>query len=55
MLEIRLLRDHKNKVLALSQATYIEKILKRFNVENSKKNSYLSDMKFSSPKNSVQI
>ena len=37
ILEIKLLRDRKNKVLALSQALYIDKILARFNMENSKK------------------
>ena len=34
---IKLLRDRKNKVLALSQALYIDKILARFSMENSKK------------------
>ena len=42
---IKLLRDRKNKALALSQAmyieVYIEKILKRFSIENSKKNLLL--------------
>ena len=37
ILGIKLLRDRKNKVLALSQALYIDKILARFNMENSKK------------------
>ena len=37
ILGIQLLRDRKNNVLALSQAMYIEKILKRFSLENSKK------------------
>ena len=37
ILGIKLLRDRKNKVLALSQALYIDKILTRFNMENSKK------------------
>ena len=36
ILGIKLLRDRKNKVLALSQALYIDKILARFNMENSK-------------------
>ena len=35
ILGIKLLRDLKNKVLALSQALYIDKILARFNMENS--------------------
>ncbi|KAH9705191.1 hypothetical protein KPL70_011781 [Citrus sinensis] len=33
---IKLLRDRKNKTLALSQAVYIDKILARFSMENSK-------------------
>ena len=39
ILKIKLLRDRKNKVLALalSQALYIDKILARFSMENSKK------------------
>ena len=37
ILGIKLLRDRKNKVLALSQASYIDKILARFSMENSKK------------------
>ena len=35
ILGIKLLRDRKNKVLVLSQALYIDKILARFNMENS--------------------
>ena len=37
ILGIKLLRERKNKVLALSQALYIDKILARFSMENSKK------------------
>ena len=37
ILGIKLLRDRKNKLLALSQALYIDKILARFSMENSKK------------------
>ncbi|KAK6149390.1 hypothetical protein DH2020_016915 [Rehmannia glutinosa] len=39
ILGIKLLRDRKNKLLALSQASYIDKILAKFNMENSKKGS----------------
>ena len=39
ILGIKLLRDRKNKVLALSQAFYIDKIIARFSMENSKKGS----------------
>ena len=37
VLGIKLMRDCKNKRLALSQASYIEKILVQFNMQNSKK------------------
>ncbi|KAH9781613.1 hypothetical protein KPL71_008538 [Citrus sinensis] len=36
ILSIKLLRDRKSKTLALSQAVYINKILARFRMENSK-------------------
>ena len=34
VLSIKILRDRANRVLKLSQITYIEKILKRFNMNN---------------------
>ena len=34
---IKILRNRNNKLLALSQASYIDKILARFNMENSKR------------------
>ncbi|KAL2462240.1 Gag/pol protein [Abeliophyllum distichum] len=37
VLGIQILRDRKNKLLALSQATYIDKILVRFAMQDSKK------------------
>ena len=37
IIEIKILRDQKKKLLALSQASYIDKILTRFNMENSKR------------------
>ena len=37
VLGIQILRDRKNRVLALSQATYIDKVLTRFSTQNSKK------------------
>ena len=36
ILGIKLLRDWKNKILPLSQAVYIDKILAKFDMENSK-------------------
>ena len=37
ILRIKLLRDHKKRMLGLSQATYIDQILSRFSMPNSKK------------------
>ena len=37
VLGIQIIRDHKNKTLALSQATYIDKMLVRYLMQNFKK------------------
>ncbi|KAA0025358.1 gag/pol protein [Cucumis melo var. makuwa] len=37
VLGIQIIRDRKNKMLALSQATYIDKMLVRYSMQNSKK------------------
>ena len=37
ILGIKLWQDHKNKMLGLSQTGYIDKVLKRFSMQNSKK------------------
>ena len=37
VLGIQIIRDRKNKLLALSQDNYIYKVLERFSMENSKK------------------
>ena len=37
ILEIKLLRDHQKKMLGLSQASYINQILVRFSMQDSKK------------------
>ena len=37
VLGIQIIRDHKNRLLALSQASYIDKVLARFLMQNSKK------------------
>ncbi|TYK20422.1 gag/pol protein [Cucumis melo var. makuwa] len=37
VLRIQIIRDRKNKTLALSQATYIDKMLVRYSMQNSKK------------------
>ena len=37
VLGIQIIRDRKNKTLALSQATYIDKMFTRYSMQNSKK------------------
>ena len=37
VLGIQIIRDRRNRLLALSQATYIDKVLARFSMQNSKK------------------
>ena len=37
ILGIKLCRERKNKMLGLSQARYIDKVLERFSMQNSKK------------------
>ncbi|KAI3504355.1 hypothetical protein L1887_32956 [Cichorium endivia] len=37
ILGIRILRDRKKRLIRLSECTYLEKVLKRFSMENSKK------------------
>ena len=37
ILRIQIIRDRKNKLLALSQASYIDKVLARFSMQDSKK------------------
>ena len=37
VLRIQIIRDHKNRLLALSQASYIDKVLAQFSMQNSKK------------------
>lgn len=41
ILGIRILRDRKKRLFGLSQSTYLEKVLKRFSMENSKKREIL--------------
>jgi hypothetical protein len=37
VLVIKIYRDSSRRLLALSQSTYLDKVLKRFRMENSKK------------------
>jgi hypothetical protein len=36
-LNIKIYRDRSQKLIGLSQGTYIDKVLKRFNMQDSKK------------------
>ena len=42
ILGIKFIRDHQKRMLALSQASYINEILTRYNMQDSKKNLYLA-------------
>lgn len=53
ILGIQIIKDIKNRFLALFQALYIGKVFFRFVMQNSKKGTYLLDVEFISPKNSV--
>ena len=37
ILGIKLWQDHKNRMLGLSQTGYIDKVIERFSMQNSKK------------------
>ena len=52
ILGIQIIRDRKNKLLALSQASYIN-MLARFSMQDSKKVYYRPDMELSFPWSSV--
>ena len=54
ILSIQIIRDCKNKLLALSQASYIGKVLINFRCRTQRKGSYPLDMEFISLKSSVQ-
>ena len=42
VLGIQIIRDRKNRLLELSQASYIDKVLARFSFQNSKKGQLLT-------------
>ena len=42
ILGIQMIRDCKNKLLALSQASYIDKVLIKYTIQNSKKGNFPS-------------
>ena len=39
ILGIRIYRDRSKHLIGISQSTYVDKVLKKFNMENSKKGS----------------
>ena len=41
---IKIIRDRKNKIIALSQENYIDSILSKYNMQDSKKDLHLSNM-----------
>ena len=49
ILGVKVHRDHKNRKLALSQATYIDKLLVKYMIQNSKNVCYLSCMEYPMP------
>ena len=42
VLGIQIIRDRKNRLLALSQVSYMDKVLARFSMQNSKKGQLLT-------------
>jgi hypothetical protein len=40
VLGIKIYRDRSRRLLALSQSTYLDKVLRRFRMENSKKGKF---------------
>ena len=46
ILGIQIIRDCKNKLLALSQASYIDKVLARFSMHDSKKGLFVTPQKY---------
>ena len=53
VLGIQIIRDHKNRTLALSQATYIDKMLTQYLMQNSKKDLLLFGHGFICLRNSI--
>ena len=54
VLGIQIIRDRRNKLLALSQASYIDKVLARFLMQNiPRRVFYRPDMELPSPRSSV--
>jgi len=53
VLGIQIVRNRKNRTLAMSQASYIDKVLSRFKMQDSKKIFYLSGMKYICQRNNI--
>ena len=45
VLGIKIIRDRKNKIIVLSQENYLDSILSKYNMQDSKKGLHLLDMK----------
>ena len=45
VLRIKIIRDRKNMIIAVSQENYIDSILFKYNMQDSKKGLHLLDMK----------
>ena len=54
VLGIKIIQDHKKRLLALSQESYIEKVLVRCNMQNSKKGYMPLRLQFIFLRNNVQ-
>ena len=54
ILGIRIYRDRSRRLLGLSQSTYIDKVLKRFSMEDSKREIFSCHMEYISPRLCVQ-
>ena len=55
VLGIKIIRDRNNKIIAFSQENYIDSILSKYNMQDSKKDLHLLDMKSIFFKTSVLI
>ncbi|KAL0373156.1 UNVERIFIED_CONTAM: Copia protein [Sesamum calycinum] len=53
ILSIKIYRDRSRRMLRLTQSSYIEKVLKRFKMENSKRGHLPMDMGLSCPRSSL--
>ena len=55
ILGIKIYRDISRRLLGLSQSTYIDKVLKRFKMDDSKRENYLLVMESNYLRRNIQI